>query len=139
MSLSSPFRFSGLCWSVGMLFSAVLNAAPDFSKDIQPIFARHCYECHGAEKQKGKLRLDDRSSVLKVGSSVVVPGKPTESELVRRISLPKGHDDVMPSRGETLSKTQIATIEDWIKNGAVWPDNVQAAKHWAYVAPARPT
>ena len=80
--------------------------AADFSEDIQPIFSRHCYECHGAEKQKGKLRLDNRTYISKENGGVIIPGKATESELYRRVTLPKGHDDIMPNRGEPLSKAE---------------------------------
>ena len=116
------------------------GAAVDFSRDIQPIFARHCYECHGEELQKGKLRLDLRDAFFKGGSSgpAVVSGKAAQSELYRRVTLPKGHEDIMPSRGEPLSKAQADLIRDWINQGAPWPENAQLAKHWAYVKPERP-
>ena len=113
--------------------------AADFARDVQPIFARHCLECHGSEKQKGKLRLDERDSALRVGDgAIIVPGKADQSELYRRITLPKGHDDIMPNRGEPLSKAETDLIRDWINQGAVWPENSVAAKHWAYVPPTRP-
>ena len=112
--------------------------AIDFAKDIQPIFARHCYECHGPQKQKGDLRLDERSSVLRTGAhAVITPGKPEKSELYRRVTLPKGDEEIMPNRGEPLSKQETELIRGWIASGAVWPDNVVAAKHWSYVVPVR--
>jgi hypothetical protein len=112
-------------------------AAVDFAKDVFPIFQRACFECHGAELQKGKLRLDRREDAFK-SADVIVKGDAAKSELYQRIILPKGHDDIMPSRGEPLSKAQVAVIKAWIDAGAVWPDDVKAPKHWAYVAPARP-
>jgi hypothetical protein len=112
-------------------------AAVDFGKDVYPIFQRACFECHGAEMQKGKLRLDVREHALRA-NGVIVRGKATESELYRRITLPKGHEDVMPNRGEPLSKTETERIKAWIDAGAVWPDGVKPGKHWAYVAPVRP-
>ena len=122
------------------LLSAVLvSAAVDFAKDIQPIFAGHCYECHGAEKQKGKLRLDDRSAVLSQGEkAVVVPGHADRSELYRRVTLPKGHEEIMPNRGEPLSVAQTDLLRDWINQGAIWPTNTSVAKHWSYIPPVRP-
>ncbi|MBA4147256.1 MAG: DUF1549 domain-containing protein [Verrucomicrobia bacterium] len=118
-----------------LVAGSMVLGATDFARDIQPILAKHCYECHGADLQKGKLRLDERSSALQV----VRPDKPEESELYRRITLPRGHDDIMPNRGEPLSKAETERIRDWITQGAIWPDNVVAAKHWAYVAPNRPS
>jgi hypothetical protein len=117
---------------------AACAASVDFAKDVFPILQRSCFECHDAKLQKGKLRLDERELVFK-NPDVVVKGDAAKSELYRRITLPKGHDDIMPSRGEPLSKAQISAIKSWIDAGAVWPDGVKAPKHWAYVAPVRPT
>lgn len=119
-------------------FHPARAAAVDFAKDVFPIFQRACFECHGAELQKGKLRLDRSEDAFK-SADVIVKGDAAKSELYQRIILPKGHDDIMPSRGEPLSKAQVAVIKAWIDAGAVWPDGVQAGKHWAYVAPVRPT
>ncbi|MEN9576010.1 MAG: hypothetical protein RL514_3865 [Verrucomicrobiota bacterium] len=112
-------------------------ATVDFARNVLPIFQRACFECHDAKLQKGKLRLDSRADALqKLG--LIAPGQAARSELVRRITLPKGHDGVMPSRGEPLSKSQVELIKAWIDQGAQWPDNLQATKHWAYVKPVRP-
>ena len=98
----------------------------DFVKDIQPILQKICVECHGPEKQKGKLRLDSKEAALKGGTDgvVLVPGKAADSDLYRRITLPPGHDDIMPNKGEPLTKAQTDLFKDWINQGAVWPDNV---------------
>lgn len=97
----------------------------DFVKDIVPIFQKTCIECHGPEKQKGKLRLDQKESVFKRAGDVqaVVPGDLEKSDLYRRVILPKDHDDIMPNKGEPLSKAQTDLIRDWIKQGALWPDS----------------
>lgn len=101
-------------------------AAVDFAKDIQPILQNTCVKCHGPEKQKGKLRMDSKQALFKGGTDgeVIVPGKADKSDVYRRITLPKGHDDIMPSEGEPLSKAQIDLIRDWINEGAVWPDGL---------------
>jgi hypothetical protein len=123
------------------ILSASLTAAPgatvDFARDVLPIFQRACFECHDAKLQKGKLRLDSRELAFK-NPETIVKGDPARSELFRRITLPKGHDDIMPSRGEPLSKAQIAVIEAWIDAGAPWPDDAKPATHWAYIAPVKP-
>ena len=69
---------------------------------------------------------------------MIIKGKPDDSELLRRISLPKSDDDVMPSRGELLPKKEIELIRRWIAAGAAWPEGLKPAPHWAYVAPVRP-
>ncbi|MBI5802160.1 MAG: PSD1 domain-containing protein [Verrucomicrobia bacterium] len=128
-------RFLSLC---AALFPFALSAATvDFARDVLPILQRACFECHDAKLQKGKLRLDSATAAFQK-PGIIVPGKSAQSELVRRISLPKGHEDVMPSRGESLSKTQVSILKAWIEAGATWPDDVKAAKHWAYVKPVRP-
>ncbi|MCA9054004.1 MAG: DUF1549 domain-containing protein, partial [Planctomycetaceae bacterium] len=113
------------------------SAAVDFSRDVFPIFRRSCLECHGPEKQEGGLRLDRRDESL--ASVSVVPGRPDESELFRRITLPKGHDEVMPAIGDPLSPRQVATIRRWIEQGADWPEQIEVARHWSYVLPQRPS
>src|SRR5262249_13034737 len=82
----------------------------------------------------------DRAAAFKGGENgpVIVPGKPDESELLKRVTLPKGADGVMPARGDLLSKEQIARLREWIAQGASWPAEVRIAKHWAYVKPVRP-
>ena len=96
----------------------------DFVKDIKPILDQNCIKCHGEEKQKGKLRLDMKDSAVKGGKTgpAFVAGNADKSEMVRRLTLPKGDDDFMPSEGEPLSKAQIDAIREWINQGAVWPD-----------------
>ncbi len=119
-------------------FPFALAAAPvDFSREVLPILQRACFECHDAKLSKGKLRLDSRDTAFQK-PSIVVPGNSAKSELFRRITLPKGHDDVMPNRGEPLSTTQADLLKAWIDQGAAWPEGAQTAKHWSYVSPVRP-
>jgi len=101
----------------------------DFARDIQPILQKSCVECHGPEKPKGKLRLDTKEGALKGGNNGVVisPGKADESDVYRRITLPADHDDVMPNKGDKLTKAQTDLIRDWINQGAPWPDGVVLA------------
>lgn len=112
---------------------ATLKAAAenkvDFVKDIQPILQKSCVECHGAEKAKGKLRLDTKEGALKRDPDVIViePGHADKSDLYRRIILPADHDDVMPNKGDLLTKAQTDLIRDWINQGAVWPDGTVIA------------
>jgi mono/diheme cytochrome c family protein len=108
----------------------------DFARDVYPIFRRSCIECHGPEKQESELRLDQRASVLESGS--IEGGKPDDSELLRRILLPRGHDEVMPAIGDPLPKRQVAIIRRWIQQGAAWPDKIEVNRHWSYIAPQRP-
>ena len=129
----------GLVFLVCLAADLAAAAGVDFSKDVFPVLQRACFECHGPEKQKGDLRLDSREAALKGGTdgAVIVAGKPQESDLVRRISLPRGHKDAMPKRGELLKPAEIENIRSWIAAGAVWPESVQPQKHWSYVPPTK--
>lgn len=100
----------------------------DFTRDVRPILDARCVECHGPKKQKGKLRLDRRDSVFagKEDEWRVVPGKPEESDLFRRVALPADDPDVMPAEGAPLETKEIETLRAWIASGAAWPEDSSA-------------
>lgn len=127
-------------------FLLALGADPaaklDFKKDIAPILSQHCLECHGAEKQRGGLRLD-RGDLAMRGSdtgAVLVPGKPEASLLVQIITT--GRDGkTMPPKGEKLSREKVERIQQWIREGAIWPVETASAtihQHWAFNKPVLP-
>jgi hypothetical protein len=120
--------------------AAQAPASLDFARDVYAVFERSCLECHGAQRQEGGLRLDVRESALAKGGSgaVIVPGKPDQSELLRRVALPEGDDDIMPARGKPLAAREVEALRAWIAAGADWPDRFTRAAHWAYVPPVRP-
>src|SRR5688572_26091009 len=122
--------------SGGALSLSILGAdAPiDFKRDIEPIFVKRCSECHGPDVQKAKLRLDSKEVAMKSG--VIVPGKSSESELIKRVTT-MDPDDHMPPKGAPLEPGQIAALKKWVDQGAVWPDR-SAKTHWAFMAPQRP-
>lgn len=118
-------------WRVQKAKPAVVTAvvastakASVFENEIQPILVKVCIDCHGPEKAKGRLRLDTREAALAGGKSGVptlVPGKPAESELLRRVKLPRDDDEAMPSDdGPGLTPAEIAALERWIAAGAAW-------------------
>lgn len=107
--------------------AAAVQAAEDlvvqFQKEVLPVLEESCFKCHGAEKQKGGLRLDRKADMMGGGDSgepAITPGKSVESPLVARITTAK-QDEVMPPKGNRLSPQQIAAIQRWIDNGAHWP------------------
>lgn len=117
----------------------VSAAELDFARDVLPILQRSCFECHGEKKAAGGLRLDSAAALAKGGASgaVVIAKNPAESELLRRIALPKSDNDVMPNRGEPLTAAEIARIKAWIETGAIWPEDAKVARHWAYLPPRK--
>ena len=92
----------------------------DFAKDIEPIFQKHCHKCHGPRKQKSDFRLDLRATALK--GTAIVPGD-AKSQLLKFVKLPEGDEHRMPPEGDGLSTAEIATLEEWISQGANWPDS----------------
>jgi Protein of unknown function (DUF1549)/Protein of unknown function (DUF1553)/Planctomycete cytochrome C len=88
-----------------------------FEKDVRPIVKAHCTHCHGEEeKPEGGVDLRLRRFMdqkLDGGSHVVVAGHPEQSELVRLIK-----NGEMPKKGKQLSAAELATIEQWIAQGA---------------------
>lgn len=95
----------------------------DFVRDVQPIFRQNCVGCHGPTKQNNGLRLDRRSSALKVGARRVVPGSVENSLLYRRLLGSSDFGIQMPPTGP-LRPEQIRTIKAWIEQGAEWPDSL---------------
>jgi hypothetical protein len=133
---------------LALLPPALVVAAPQepvaFNRDIRPIMSDTCFHCHGfdAKSRKGGLRLDLREEALKAGKSgalAIVPGKPEESEVIKRL-FTKDEDDRMPSKEshKTLTDTQKELFRRWIAQGAPYEP------HWAYaplqapVLPAMP-
>ncbi|MCI0746696.1 MAG: DUF1549 domain-containing protein, partial [Verrucomicrobia subdivision 3 bacterium] len=120
----------------------LVGAPVDYAREVKPIFAEHCYRCHGAAQQKGKLRLDTAALALKGGEngSSFKAGNSTNSLIVQAI---KGtHDEIsrMPYKKPPLGDAQIDLIARWIDEGARAPDNEEpeSNKHWAFVKPSRP-
>ncbi len=103
-----------------------MAAGVDFIRDVQPIFENKCLECHNPGKIKGKLLMDSAEALLKGGDSgpSLVVGKPDESELIKRIVLPKDHDDIMPPKGGPLAANEVDVLKRWIGEGAKWPQNL---------------
>ncbi|MHA3769938.1 DUF1553 domain-containing protein [Verrucomicrobiota bacterium sgz303538] len=113
-------------------FASVLSAAPvDFVRDVQPIFAEHCTECHGPEKQKSGYRLDVRDVAVNGGDSgekTIIQGHSAESPLIRFVS-GEDQDMAMPpkkSNKARLSPEQVALLRAWIDQGAPWPAALSA-------------
>jgi mono/diheme cytochrome c family protein len=118
-------------------FAADAQQKLDFSRDIRPILSENCFSCHGQDKHKGDLRLDQPDVInkpAKSGDIAIVPGKPDKSELVRRITLDEADDDHMPPADshKKLTAAQIETLIKWIAQGAEYKI------HWAFVPPVRP-
>ncbi len=117
-------------------------------RDVQPILAAHCFDCHGDAAQESGLRLDRTDSRMLGGNSgaAIVAGKPSESLLVQTV---RGGGEIvpkMPPEGPPLEPAQIALLERWITEGAKAPADAQpletrrSSDHWAFqpLAPGDP-
>ena len=114
----------------------------EYARDIQPIIANHCLDCHGSniEDRQSDLLLDSPENwyqPLESGKTFIVPGHRRKSEFFRRLSSPD-HSTRMPppefakKHSRTISPTQIHKIGEWIDEGGQWQP------HWAYQVPQRP-
>lgn len=113
-------------------------AQPDYSGKVAPVFAKRCQGCHGAAQQMAGLRVDDVAAMT--DRKVVLPGKPDESPLIRRITANKPGFQ-MPPAGPRLTDEEIAAIREWIQAGAVGPalaTRPAASTHWAFQPVVRP-
>src|ERR1700733_9964626 len=121
---------------VVLLSRFVLAAAPvDFTRDIRPILANNCLKCRGVDDKarKGNLRLDVRDSAIvaaKSGDLPIVPGKPDQSALIRRITSADPDEHMPPPATKlVLTEAQNELLARWIAEGAKY------SPHWAFVAP----
>jgi cytochrome c len=101
-------------------------AKPEFyTYRVRPIFQANCYKCHGGMNHRGGLNMQMRAGLLKGGhvGPAIVPGDPANSLLVRLIRHegPANDPMPMPSKQAKMSDADIATIERWIKAGAIMP------------------
>ena len=121
--------------TVSVLALTVVAAGPDltklppaakktgitYDKDIRPMFEKSCFKCHGAEKQKGKLRLDSLEAALKGGENGpnVVAKDSAKSTLVHSVGR-LVDDEAMPpeGKGDPWTKEQVALVRAWIDQGA---------------------
>ena len=126
---------------VALLLSSIGNAADrepvDFNHEIRPLISANCYHCHGPDEgsRKAKLRLDLREDALKDrdGVRAIVPGNPSESEMLFRVRS-TDPDEVMPppKEGHSLTEADVALLTRWIEEGAEYK------AHWSFTKPTQP-
>lgn len=107
---------------------ANVQEAQVYDDVVKPILQTRCYACHGAEKQKGGLRMDDSMRLMKGGKDgiVIEAGSAEKSEMMKRIALSLSNDDHMPPKEKPqLTKSQVALLHWWIDNGAEFNKKVK--------------
>ncbi|MCA9117720.1 MAG: PSD1 domain-containing protein, partial [Planctomycetaceae bacterium] len=124
----------------GTASSAFADEQPavNFDRQIRPLLSNRCFACHGPDEnhREGGLRLDVAEAAtaeLASGSRAIVPGKPEDSELLRRVATT---DDSLrmppPDSGPPLTGEEQALLRKWIASGAGY------TRHWSLVPPRRP-
>ncbi len=106
--------------TLGLASAAAADAPVEFLRDVWPVFARDCVACHSVKQRYANLQLDSPARILQGGDigPAVVPGKPEQSELMRRIRLPAESPDRMPRERKPITPAELARIERWIAEGA---------------------
>jgi len=119
---------------VSLLVLSTSNfAAPakvKFNRDVRPILSDKCFHCHGPDPKtrEADLRLDERDAAVE--AKAILPGKAEVSSIIERI-LTTDEDDHMPpakSKIGSLTPSEIATLKQWIDEGAEYED------HWAFIS-----
>lgn len=103
----------------------------EFNRDIRPILSNHCFVCHGPDNnlRKAKLRLDDEKDAH---AKVVTAGKPSTSELYRRLITDDANEKMPPPKTmKQLTKAEIKLVHDWIEQGAKYES------HWSLIPPRK--
>ncbi|MFM7245463.1 MAG: PSD1 and planctomycete cytochrome C domain-containing protein [Planctomycetaceae bacterium] len=127
------------CVAVAALAIARMTAAADvdFDRDVRPLLAVHCVACHGGVKKAGGLSFLARDAAVVAGDSgaeAIVPGDPTTSEVVRRVtSADESERMPPPEHGRQLTPAEVATLRAWIEAGAPW------RAHWSFDPPRDPS
>ena len=152
MPLCVRRSFPVLCVMFVAFAACAAHAAPKsdatfYESKVRPILEDHCFDCHGEDKQKNKLRLDTAVGILRGGESgepLLVRGVSAESYIIKRVTSANAKE-VMPPKGERLTAEQVATLRAWIDAGAKMPGEEAAAaslrlktEHWSFQPVKRP-
>ena len=152
MPLCVRRSFPVLCVMFVAFAARAAHAAPKsdatfYESKVRPILEDHCFDCHGEDKQKNKLRLDTAVGILRGGESgepLLVRGVSAESYIIKRVTSANAKE-VMPPKGERLTAEQVATLKAWIDAGAKMPGEEAAAaslrlktEHWSFQPVKRP-
>jgi hypothetical protein len=102
--------------AAGELTKEVLQAAPDYWRDVYPVLERRCSSCHGPRKQISNFRVDRRKAFFEGVTPLIVPGDSAGSPLLEIISGNRTRADV-----HRLPPKELAAVRSWIDAGADWP------------------
>ena len=126
-----PFILLSICCVTACSLLAADDSPVDFVKQIKPILAERCVECHNSESLAGNLNLQNRALAMKERKegAAIVPKEPEKSLLYLALLRPPADKKVMPALSHKIPEKDIATIRRWILEGAAWPDGDAGAIH----------
>jgi mono/diheme cytochrome c family protein len=112
------------CLSVATALQAAGDPPVDFVKQIKPILADRCVECHNSETLLGDLNLQTRALAFekRKAGPVIVPKNAEKSMLYLVLTLPAKDKKAMPATGHRIPKDEVSTIRQWIDEDANWPE-----------------
>src|SRR5579884_14830 len=116
---------SGLLFAVSPALAEGTRPGPEqaafFEKEIRPLLAERCFDCHGGKKTRGGPKLTSRAAILRGGDTrpAAVPGKPDESLLIQAVR--RTGDLKMPPK-QKLSDRDVARLVRWVELGLPWPE-----------------
>ncbi|MDA2937440.1 DUF1553 domain-containing protein [Acidobacteria bacterium AH-259-A15] len=124
-----------LCAVLGTLLSGMTAGSQQadrvsFSTEVLPLLQEKCFQCHGEAQQMSNFDLQTRAGALKGGlhGPAIVPGKPEESRLYRRVS---GIEEPIMPFGGSLMPEEIELLRRWITQGAEYTvEPGQADREW---------
>jgi hypothetical protein len=133
-SFPQPRRFFvGIVGLLLMSSSVQAQGKIEYNRDVRPILAENCFNCHGPDSasRKAKLRLDQREDAISMGA--IVPGKAKESTLLERVHADDPKEIMPPPKTlKKLTAAEKAILTRWISEGAEYQP------HWSLTAPKRP-
>ncbi|HUQ12305.1 MAG TPA: DUF1549 domain-containing protein, partial [Steroidobacteraceae bacterium] len=114
---------TALAWTAALLAVAPQRRPPtrgliDFERQVQPIIAKHCLECHSQDKRKGGLSLATWADALDGGRNgpAIRPGSSARSLLLHRVT--GVVEPQMPKDEDPLTSAEVALLRRWIDQGA---------------------
>ena len=129
--ISSAWARSGRFLCCGIAAVGLVGGQNFFDERVAPILTRRCLGCHNEQLKDGGVSFMGREGLLKGGGRgpTIVPGKPEESLLLRAI---RQSTELKMPPGPKLPAEDIATLTEWISQGAPWGMKMRAAELWTF-------
>ena len=130
----------GWCFVIRPSAAQSVKETVDFTRQIQPLLAKHCVECHGSDDRQSALQLDTMLGALRggdSGESVIVPGDSGRSHLIERVTSNSKQLRMPPDGQAALSSDEIQLLKRWIDDAPAWQATEQALAartldHWSF-------